>query len=288
MRSADPILFSRFLVFLCASGLLPALHAQSTETDIKTRLMSKPLYLRGCWRDDALDFDSAGKLKINSDPVTFTLSGFELRKVHLSQDKLVLEGRRVGLEIRKDKQRRVPLNAGKPDDPVDEPVKIEIASNPSGDYGPALDAIFADGLEELVPSMPSYWKTYATKNFLPADTSAAAATSTASAPAQRSPGVPDGKPMRVGGVVKPPKILRAKEPDFNDPARRLLYSGDVMINLWLQPDGTVTHLSLVRPVGLGLDERALAAVQKYVFSPATMNDKPVLVELNVEVNFQIF
>ena len=288
MRSADPILFSRLLVFLCASGLLPALRAQSTETDIKTRLMNKPLYLRGCWRDDALDFDSAGKLKINSDPVTFTLSGFELRKLHLGQDKLVLEGRRVGLEIRKDKQRRVPLNAGKPNDPVDEPVKIEIASNPSGDYGPALDAIFADSLEELVPSMPSYWKTYATKNFLPADTSATAATPTASAPAQQSTGVPDVKPMRVGGVVKPPKILRAKEPDFNDPARRLLYSGDVMINLWLQPDGTVTHLSLVRPVGLGLDERALAAVQKYVFSPATMNDKPVLVELNVEVNFQIF
>jgi TonB family protein len=288
MLSAYSTSFPRFLILLCASSLLPSLHAQSNEADLKTRLMNKPLYLRGCWRNDTLDFDSAGKLKTSSDPVTFTLSGFELRTLHLKQDKLVLEGRRVGLELSKDKQRRVPLNAGKPKDPVDESVKIEIESNPSGDYGPALDAIFADGLAELVPSMPSYWKTYAAKNFLPEDSSATPATPTASAPVQQPPGSPDTKPTRIGGAVKPPKLLRAKEPEFNDSARRLLYGGNVMINLWVYPDGTTSHLSLVRPVGLGLDERALAAVQKYVFSPATMNDKPVLVELNIEVNFQIF
>jgi TonB family protein len=288
MLTAYPKFFSRFFVLLCASSLPPSLYAQSNEADLKTRLMNKPLYLRGCWRDDTLNFDSGGKLKTSSSPVTFTLSGFELLALHLKQDKVILEGRRVGLELATNKQLRVPLNAGKPNDPVDEPMKIEIASSPSGDYGPALDAIFAEGLVELVPSMPSYWKTYAAKNFIPADASTASVTPAASEPVPQSSGLPNAKPMRIGGGVKPPKLLRSKEPDFNDSARSLKYSGNVLINLWLYPDGTVSHLSLVKAVGLGLDERALAAVQKYVFSPATMNDKPVLVELNIEVNFQIF
>ena len=39
---------------------------------------------------------------------------------------------------------------------------------------------------------------------------------------------------------------------------------------------------------MGLDEKAVEAVKQYRFKPAMENGKPVLVELNVEVNFQIF
>jgi TonB family protein len=277
----------RFLCLLALS-VSQILRAQSGEADLKARLMDKPLYLRGCWHDDKLHFDSAGQLKGSSAPVTFTLSGFELKTIHLKQDKLILDGRRIGLEVRDQKQLRVPLNVGKPDRPEDEPMQIDIAASPSGDYSLALDAIFANGLAELVPSMPSYWKAYAVKNFIPTDSSTAPSAPMTSTPTQQSPGSPDTKPRRIGGGVMPPKLLRSKEPEFNDAARGLKYSGVVLINLWLHPDGTVSNLSLVRPIGLGLDERALAAVQKYNFSPATMNDKPVLVELNIEVNFQIF
>jgi protein TonB len=37
-----------------------------------------------------------------------------------------------------------------------------------------------------------------------------------------------------------------------------------------------------------LDEQAVAAVSQYTFQPAMENGAPVVVELNVEVNFQIF
>jgi protein TonB len=39
---------------------------------------------------------------------------------------------------------------------------------------------------------------------------------------------------------------------------------------------------------MGLDEKALEAVREYRFKPAMQNGKPVKVEMNVEVNFQIF
>jgi TonB family protein len=283
MRSAT---IAFFLLTLCIPAL-PA-QAQSTEAELKSRLSDKPLYLRGCWRDDKLHFDSAGRPKDNSDPVTFTLSGFDLYTLHLKRDMLVLEGRRVGLELRDNKQRRVPLRVGKPEDPEDEPIKIEIEANSSGDYGPALDAIFANGLAELVPSMPFYWKSYAIKNFIPADQSPVTATPAASNSIRQETGSPETKPRRIGGGVMAPKLLTSKEPQFNSSARGLRYSGIVLINLWVGPDGTVSHLSLVRPIGLGLDESALAAVQKYTFSPATMNGTPVTVEVNIQVNFQIF
>jgi protein TonB len=45
---------------------------------------------------------------------------------------------------------------------------------------------------------------------------------------------------------------------------------------------------VLRGVGMGLDEKAKEAVQQYRFKPAMENGKPVPVELNVEVNFQIF
>jgi TonB family protein len=280
------------LLLFCTFGLLPALHAQSTEADIKTRLMNKPLYLRGFWRDDKLHFDSTGHLKGNSGRVTFTLSGFDLKKVHLKQDKLILEGRRVGLELAANKEQRVPVNVGNVNNPEDESMHIEITASSTGDYGPALDGIFVDSLAGLVSSLPFYWTGYAQKNFLPAGTAIGSptvpTTSIAPAPIQQSSLPADIKPHRIGGGVKPPRLLSSTEPDFNDVARRLRYSGAALVNLWVEPDGTVGHLSIVHAIGLGLDERALFAVQQYKFAPATQNGKPVLVELNVEVNFQIF
>jgi TonB family protein len=272
----------------------PALHAQSTEADLNGRLKGQPLYLRGCWRDDNLHFDSAGQLKGNSAPVAFTLSGFELRTLHLKSDKLILEGRRIGLELANDEQRRVPLNVGKVGSSKDESMHLEIAVSPTGNYGPALDAIFVNGLSGLVPSLPPYWRAYGRKHFALPDSSnphdaRPAVPSSPSNSTLQPPGLPsDTKPMHVGGPIKAPKLIHAAEPEFNDAARGLKYSGKVLIYLWLTPEGKVTNMSLVRPVGLGLDERALAAVQNYVFSPAMLNDKPVLVELNIEVNFQIF
>jgi TonB family protein len=254
--------------------------------------MDKPLYLRGFWHDDKLHFDSTGHLLGNSDPVTFTLSGFDLKKVHLKQDKLILEGRRVGLELTANKQQRVPINVGKVNNPEDESMHIEIAASPTGDYGPALEAIFVDGLAGLVPSLPFYWTSYAQKNFLPATTAisspAVPAASAAPAPIQQPSRPTDAKPRRVGGGIKPPTLLHSTEPEFNEVARRLKYSGIAVVNVWVKPDGAVTHLSIVRGIGLGLDERALIAVQQYKFAPAMQNDNPVLVELSVEVNFQIF
>jgi TonB family protein len=284
---------ARLIFWLTLLCIFPVtLHAQSTETEINARLMHKPLYLRGCWRDSKLHFDSTGHITHNSSPVSFTLSGFELKTIRLKQNKLILEGRRVGLELADNKQRRVPLNGGDMSHPKDVPLYIDIAASPGGNYGPALDAIFFDNLADLVPSLPFYWKTYANKNLVRADTAidspAESAASGTLTPIQQSSLSPDIRAHRIGGGIKPPRLLHSAEPTFNEVSRRLKYSGVVLLNLWVKPDGTVTNLSVVRALGMGLDESALAAVEQYKFAPAMENGKPVLVELNVEVNFRIY
>ena len=60
------------------------------------------------------------------------------------------------------------------------------------------------------------------------------------------------------------------------------------MNLWVDEKGNTTHVHVIRGMGMGLDEKALAAVKLYRFRPAMENGKPVTVEMNVEVTFQIF
>ncbi len=95
-------------------------------------------------------------------------------------------------------------------------------------------------------------------------------------------------PMRIGGNVSPPVLVYSPEPEYSEQARVAKLSGSVVVNLWVDASGNPTHVRVVRGLGMGLDEKALDAVKQYKFKPAMEDGKPVLVELNSEVNFKIF
>ena len=97
-----------------------------------------------------------------------------------------------------------------------------------------------------------------------------------------------GGPKRIGGGVSAPVLIYSVEPEFSEEARKAKVAGNVLVNLWVGTDGLPSHVRVIRGVGMGLDEKAKEAVMQYKFRPAMENGKPVLVELNVEVNFQIF
>lgn len=60
--------------------------------------------------------------------------------------------------------------------------------------------------------------------------------------------------------------------------------------LWLVVDaqGDVKQETIVKPLGLGLDERALRTVRTWKFKPSTRNGTPVPVRVMVEVSFKLF
>ena len=233
--------------------------------------------MRGLWGDDNLHFDSEAKLIGNSDQVSFTLSGIEIIKIQLKQNHLQLVGRRMGLELTGPAPKLAPLLLGTPRFPREEAVHLDIAAPASGDYSSALDTIFVKDIADLVPTLPAWWLPYAHKHLLTGGTSD-----------QTPPTLITDRPMRVGGSILSPSLLTGKQPDFNLYAKLMRYQGAVLIRLIVDKDGRASRLSIDRAIGLGLDERALAAVRDYVFSPATRNGEPVAVEIGVEVNFQIY
>ena len=122
------------------------------------------------------------------------------------------------------------------------------------------------------------------KNFLCRSEKAADATSQCAVTGQRRTSVPS----RVGGGVSAPRARYTPDPDYAEEARRARYQGQTVLWLVVDRDGNVQEVSIARPVGLGLDEKAVAAVNKWKFDPAMKDKEPVNVQINVEVNFRLY
>jgi protein TonB len=93
---------------------------------------------------------------------------------------------------------------------------------------------------------------------------------------------------KIGGGVSAPVLIFQVEPEFSEEARKAKAAGNVLVTLIVDQNGRPVNVHVIRGVGMGLDEKAVEAVQQYKFKPAMEGGKPVAVALNVEVNFQIF
>src|ERR1017187_3410311 len=94
--------------------------------------------------------------------------------------------------------------------------------------------------------------------------------------------------MKIGGGVSEPELIYKVDPEFSEEARKAKFMGIVLVTLVVDQNGNPQNVHLLRGVGMGLDEKAIEAVKQYKFKAARYNGKPVPVQLNVEVNFQIF
>lgn len=93
----------------------------------------------------------------------------------------------------------------------------------------------------------------------------------------------------VGGRVSAPVPLFQPEAEFSDEARRAKYQGVCLVALIVDAQGNPQNVHIVRPLGMGLDEKAMEAVRKYKFKPAMRDGKtPVPVMVQVEVNFRLY
>jgi len=97
-----------------------------------------------------------------------------------------------------------------------------------------------------------------------------------------------GGVYQVGGSVRPPIAIFTPDPEFSEEARKAKFSGNVMVSLIVDPSGKPRNVHVLRGVGMGLDQKAVEAVEQYKFKPAMKDGKPVAVYVNIEVNFQIF
>ena len=98
-----------------------------------------------------------------------------------------------------------------------------------------------------------------------------------------------GGPYRVGGGISAPVPLNSVEAEFSDEARRAKYQGVCLIQMIVDAQGIPQNPRVIRPLGMGLDEKALEAVRKYRFKPAMKDGKTAVpVMITVEVNFRLY
>lgn len=89
------------------------------------------------------------------------------------------------------------------------------------------------------------------------------------------------------GITQEPKLLHAEEPEYSDEARQARYQGSVLLAIEVDVNGRVTNVRVMRSLGLGLDEKAIAAVLKWNFRPAMAGGRPVTAPAQVQVTFHL-
>lgn len=60
------------------------------------------------------------------------------------------------------------------------------------------------------------------------------------------------------------------------------------VSLIVDAHGNPQSLRVVRPLGMGLDEKALEPIRKYRFRPAMKDKKPVAARITIEVDFRLY
>jgi TonB family protein len=91
----------------------------------------------------------------------------------------------------------------------------------------------------------------------------------------------------VGNGTTPPSVLSKVDPEYSEEARKAKYSGSVMLSIVVNTDGRAEEIKVVKSLGMGLDEKAIEAVQKWRFLPGKNKGVPVKVRAQIEVNFRL-
>ena len=123
----------------------------------------------------------------------------------------------------------------------------------------------------MMAAMPDFWKRYYE----------AAKAGTDYRPA-------DPEVLRQNNVDEKAKITSQFEPASNQYAQDNGVAGMALYHVVIAADGTPGEIVVARPIGFGLDENAVTAIQGAKFSPAMKDGKPVPVLLDLVVQFRIY
>jgi periplasmic protein TonB len=100
-------------------------------------------------------------------------------------------------------------------------------------------------------------------------------------------GPPGIFPMGTKGMTVP-QVIFNPEPSFSDEARKAKAQGIVLLLLVVGKDGHPYDIRVRQSLGMGLDEKAIEAVNRWRFRPATLNGQPVATKIAVQVDFHLY
>jgi TonB family protein len=141
-----------------------------------------------------------------------------------------------------------------------------------------LNRVFLGPTEHLSDVAPDCWKYFLTKKEI----------ESGERPGEPLPELPNSAVKKVGEGISAPRGKHTPDPEYSQAARIASVQGTLVLWLIVDPTGAVQGPRIMQPLGAGLDEKAVEAVKKWEFRPATQDGEPVAVRINVEVNFRLF
>jgi TonB family protein len=136
----------------------------------------------------------------------------------------------------------------------------------------ALNTVFASDIDPVMMShLPEYWQEYFNskadhRQYMPKDASIKVAS--------------EG--------MTPPRVLNSIDPSSNEYAQKYGIAGMELLRTVVDASGIPRQMAIQRPIGFGLDEKAVEAIKNSRFRPATLNGQPVPVVVDLVVTFRIY
>lgn len=286
---------------------IPSLaQGQDINQHLRSQYQGRILVLRGFQANDVLRYDSSGSPS-NANSGDWTTDGFvQVNDIRLSDDRLIIKAQRMAV-IRPDTNQFELRPLGRAKDKGKKGIRVEINADP-GMHNPSaeqidaiLSKIFLTAQDDLADSVPDYWKPCvpaglagkdANCHFSPEILAVAGVhreqdSSTSEIVSTTTGGDTELKVYKAGGV-SPPKVIFSPEPQFSEPARRAKFQGTATLMLVVNQQGLPTRIRIVRPLGCGLDAKAVQAVESWRFKPAERDGQPVPFAIAVEVDFHLY
>jgi TonB family protein len=91
----------------------------------------------------------------------------------------------------------------------------------------------------------------------------------------------------VGGDVTAPIPIYKPDPTYSEEAQKAKCQGMVTVLIVVDSQGNVSNAIVVKPLGLGLDEKAIETIKTWKFKPGLRNGTPVPVRIMVNVMFRL-
>lgn len=88
--------------------------------------------------------------------------------------------------------------------------------------------------------------------------------------------------------VTPPRIIYSVDPEYDKASHKAKVQGKVVLTLVVAKSGEPQDIKIAKSLNPALDEKAIEAVSKWRFAPATKDGEPMALRVNVEVNFHLY
>jgi TonB family protein len=280
------------LVLICVFSATTATADQNLGSILTDQYRDQVLALRHSFKSKKQEYGADGVPTRTSEEGPWTLYGrMAVKKISVNAEQLKVEGKRaLYIFDSAGNQAQFKDDREHPAESLTVTVRLEQPLSSSDVAAALLGRVFALTPEAVLDSAPVYWRAPLAKQF---------GVEALRKQAQNADGTetPDSDSEKVWTLAeylndkthfRAPKPVYHVEPAFTEAARSRKFQGVVALNVVVDRAGKVADVRIVRPLGMGLDDSAVATVSTLRFQPATKDGQPVAVVVFIEIDFHLF